>query len=835
MINSLVLGQSATTGLYFLSHNQNIDKRTSLVLNDNEPYKLNPQDNLSFSFDFFVRKDTVKFGYIFRIISNKNENFDFIINNTPNGMLVINNQDFYLKKNLVPEQWNHVSISFDRKQNAISLRFNDEVLDCPYDLSSTKALNVSFGKCDYKGFLVNDVSPFVLKNVAVGSNDKEIHFWALEKHAQGIVYDELKNEPAIVQNPHWLIDNRIHWKKRTELSAPVFSQVTFDSTRNKIYLLNSKELVSYSLTTELVENIMISGETPQNQFYNRFIYNPILDELEYYGFESDLISHFDMEKRNWIDYENNTEQATHAHHNRYFSNKDSMLYLFGGYGFYKYNSDFFRKNPQTNEKEYFDLSHTITPRYLAAMGGNAAGDKVYIFGGRGADMGRQELSPKNFSDLFEVDLQTVKVRQLFDLDKQENGANVYSNSLIMDDTSNSFYVLAYPNNKYSTYITLKRVNLATQEIETLADSIEFFFRDITSFCDLYYSPSLSQLIALTTYSDDQVTSVVSIYTLDFPPLKKEDVIQSSYAKISSNYLTLAIILIFGGVALFLLRKKFWKRETSVEDFAYDTLETSEPKSIQENGKEKAFYESHKRAIIFFGGFQVFNKDGKNITGDFTPTLKYMLVLIVLYTLKDNKGISSTKLQELLWFDKSEEAARNNRSVNLRKLRVLLQEVGIIDITNHNGYWIITLPDDVFLDYQEALRLINKIHTSETASKNDVLRLVEILSYGPMLPNIQLEWVDNFKTDFSNSAIDVLMQVVNNSNNSFSTNLDIRLKIADSILKIDPINEEAVAIKCNALYKMGKKGLAKTTFDNFAKEYKLLLGEPYKGSIQNFLE
>jgi len=213
----------------------------------------------------------------------------------------------------------------------------------------------------------------------------------------------------------------------------------------------------------------------------------------------------------------------------------------------------------------------------------------------------------------------------------------------------------------------------------------------------------------------------------------------------------------------------------------------------------------------------------------------MLVLIILYTLKNKKGISSSKLQELLWFDKSEEAARNNRNVNLRKLRVLLQDVGAIEITNENGYWTIAIPSAVFSDYRESLLLIDKIQLSDQVDIDEILRLVELLALGPMLPNIQLEWVDSFKNDFSNAVIDVLLYYLNNPGNPYLDHLDIQLKVADTILKFDPINEEAINVKCNTLYKMGKKGLAKTAFDHFAKEYKLLLGENYQGSLKVILD
>jgi hypothetical protein len=85
------------------------------------------------------------------------------------------------------------------------------------------------------------------------------------------------------------------------------------------------------------------------------------------------------------------------------------------------------------------------------------------------------------------------------------------------------------------------------------------------------------------------------------------------------------------------------------------------------------------------------------------------------------------------------------------------------------------------------------------------------------------------------VIDILLQIAGDEKNILYKNQNVRLAIADCILKIDPINEEALEIKCSSLYKMNKKGLAKTAYDNFTREYKLLLGEPYIGAMKNFIK
>ncbi|MDR1527510.1 MAG: hypothetical protein LBS46_07575 [Dysgonamonadaceae bacterium] len=787
------------------------------------------QDEFTMELDVFLRNEDIKFGYVFRVISNTGENFDFIVNNELKAFFVVNNHDFQLKTILNPEQWIHMAFTVNKKQNCISFRFNDEIIHChPHELKNIKNLNICFGKCDFKNFLTNDVAPVIMRNIRIYYNNKELHHWILNKHGTNIVFDELRNMPAIASNPFWTMDNRAYWKKIAEFQSTLFPQITFDSIHNLIYILNSNELISYSLSTFSTKRIKCNSEI-RGKFYNHLLFDPVSSRLFFYSIEKEQNYYYDFAGNSWTGYQPDEDEPTHAHQNRYISNCDSSLYLFGGYGFYKYKSDFFKINLKTGERNCYDFSHTITPRYLAAMGGNNGGDKVYILGGRGSEMGRQELSPKNFSDLYEVDLKTLKVNYLFDIDKDGDKGNVYSNSLIVDENDKNIYVLVYPNKTYASSISLIKINLETQKEEVLADSIEFYFQDITSFCDLYYSEQLSQLVAVASYSKDQQTSCIQVYTLDYPPLNQQDAIQHiSVNRINKLWFFVAgalfLMIIFRIIKKNVRKQSKKKNETNQEKPEMD----SNPEDIL---KEKAYYDFKKKSILFLGGFQVFNKNGENITGEFAPTLKYILVLMILYS--NQKGISSSKLQELLWFDKTEEAARNNRNVNISKLRVILQELGNIDITNQNGYWTIVFPDDIFSDYKETLRLINKIQNETITSKEDLLRLLSLLDYGPMLPNIQLEWIDNFKTGFTNSVIDTLMYIVDNKNNSFYNNQDIRLKIADSLLKLDSICEEAISIKCKAFIQMGKKSLAKVTFDNFTKEYKALLGEPYPGSDKNF--
>ena len=61
------------------------------------------------------------------------------------------------------------------------------------------------------------------------------------------------------------------------------------------------------------------------------------------------------------------------------------------------------------------------------------------------------------------------------------------------------------------------------------------------------------------------------------------------------------------------------------------------------------------------------------------------MLLILYSDKKKHGVSVEKITEIIWFDKKEASARNNRNVTLRKLRILLESVGDIEIISSNGY------------------------------------------------------------------------------------------------------------------------------------------------------
>jgi hypothetical protein len=108
------------------------------------------------------------------------------------------------------------------------------------------------------------------------------------------------------------------------------------------------------------------------------------------------------------------------------------------------------------------------------------------------------------------------------------------------------------------------------------------------------------------------------------------------------------------------------------------------------------------------------------------------------------------------------------------------------------------------------------------NKNILLELTDLALTGKLLPFTQFEWLDSYQTEFSNRLIDTLLQY--REYDEVKKDLMLMLKMADVILLHDNIDEDAISLKCYALFHMGHKKKAIDVFSKFSIEYESLLAE-----------
>lgn len=835
-----IYAQHSDYGLHIQTYPLPKSAFTSMTLNNGEPIEIK-EEKITLNFNLLNRKDNV-FGTVFRIITDNNQNIDLMYSVSQNDkrfpILVTKDVVHPVQKEVRCNQWISVSLTLSPQDGHISLTYDSAQINIIHKpLMKTKSFRIAFGHCPFMGYVVGDVASVNIKDISFKQDQNTIYYWKMAKHNGDICYDEINHSPAIGKNSRWIIDKYITWKKIYSQNFPVSPSIAFDSHTGTFYMANNKyKLYVLHTSNQTLDTIDVKGGEFVANYPNQMIYIPQRRQLLSYNLDENLFSAFNSQSQTWEGTVAPTQEHDYWNNTLVYNPANSTLISFGGYGHYHYNNKLLISYPYENKPQVHINLNDIHPRYSSSS--VIVDSTLYIFGGRGCPSGRQELSPRNYYDLYAVNLLTQQVNKLWDYPNSPTNGDFHpADNMIYDKDKKCFYLFS----NLQGGILLK-FSIDNPNFEPMSLPLGLELESQYIYYNLYYSPLQQKLYVCILQAEVSGISNIEIYELGFPPIAVSSFLQpeSSASKQKTGSSLLIWICIVTSLAiigvLFLYRLKRKKKQSATPTVEVFEKQEQEPKlEIQSDIKikvphtipAKTFhnYDYSRSCICFFGGFRVLDKEGNNITNTFTPILKNLLILLILYTGKEGKGIVSHKMLQLLWPDKSEKSAQNNRNVYISKLRNVIEQIGDIKIINKNSFWIIQFGEGTFCDYLEALRLFNN-----TGSENNLERLLELLLHGAMLPNTETDWIDAFKTDFSNMTIDLLSQLL--KKDSLSDTL--KLAIADTLFQHDYINEEALSAKCRILCQQGKKGLAKLVFDSFCKEYSNLLADEYPHSLKDII-
>jgi DNA-binding SARP family transcriptional activator len=820
--------QEPQYGLKFNSNGYEPEMRTSLDLSPDGFFSF--QEGFSMSFDVKIDlKEIHSYGYIFRIIDKTGNNIDFLVGNKDMlsfsfsiGNVVIN--EAFDEISFYSEQWLPVLLRIDVKKEELEIQVGkaSQKWKLP-EIKSFKDVAIVFGKNNHPKTLSIDVPDMTVKDIKIANPNDTIYHFKLAKQVPGGVYDEIKKHFAKCYNPNWVLTQNTTWKKDITFVCDGNPYIAYNSDKNELTIADRHFFYYFSSSDRQLKKQAINKGLSYTPYANQMIYNPVDSNFYAYNLLKEAdgreFAAFDQQTGAWEKTTPHTNYSDYWHHNSYFSAINDQLYLFGGYGHNNYKKDVYMYDVKTGvwAKKPFTGDH-IEPRYLSGLG-VIDKNKVLLFGGYGSKTGNQELFPQHYYDAYIIDTKTMQSKKQWTL-KSPNEDFVVSNSLVVDTANNCFYALCYPFTKFNTTILLYKFSLSEPKYEVLADTILFGFKDTGSFVDLFHDRANNKLLAVTSSSISAVsTATVSIYSLSYPPLSKASIYQS--VESGNRILWIVIIPILTSVAV-LLSILFYREKRKKQAEPATTISGIRTTDLV-----------RKQALFLFGGFRVIDKEGNDLTAEFKPLLKSLFLLILLNTIKNGKGISFVKLKDILWFDKSEESANNNRGVALSKIRQIMEHVGEVQFSKQGLYWSVEFGKDIYCDYYEALFLIRQIRENKGKNISSIQRLLSIVSVGDLLPNMQVEWADAFKSDFSNDLIDLFLQLIQQKEIAFSYSMYI--DIANAIFIHDPLNEDALKLKCTVLVKMGKNGLARNAYIVFLKEYKIWFGTDYKYSFDQIIE
>ena len=829
-------------GLYLKSHTVSAVERTTLYLDDNQPFPI--KNDFTISFQIYVRTNEPDFGSILHLHTNTNQyiRFSFVAGEERHfPALVLNEGIITIDTPIEREKWLDVSLHLRLKDNVIEVDYDNKKVSAMVPLEDTKNISALFGQME--NYLA-DVAPINLRNITVTQDGKQTREWKLWKHNDDVCYDMKEKAIARAIHPFWLIDNHIEWKLIHQAHIPGKLDVAFNAREALFYLVKPQSIEVLDEKGTLRQKITIREGYPAVEYPNHLLYDTLTNKLVSYYLKKGATSYFSFDTNKWSNVERNMDEASNYNHARTFNPADSSFYFFGGYGFYQYRNDLFRMKSGSYKLEQVEYERPLYPRYSAAMA--IVGDELFVFGGRGNKYGKQELSTHFYFGLCAINLKTNQSRMVWQRNSPQEDGTLMASSMYFEPSDSSFYAVSMSKGGVLWKISMKD-SVYTEVSKPIYNESNYQDCDFS----LYSSPAHGKLFLVLDKILNDHTHNVYIYSINMPLVNEGDIRQSANTTIVNGhkylYITgIILLLIAAGMIFYRSRCSNRKDKTitikEIEEVPviighHNTPEQpliagqhtimQEKGNIQEtdavSAKTTNYYDRSRASISLCGCFNVRDKDGNDITSNFTPRLKHLLILLILYTEKNEQGILASKTTEILWPEKEETSARNNRNVNLRKLRVLLESIGDVEVITENNFLRIKWGTTVFCDYHTLLTCTQQFEQEK--SEELLNRILELLLYGPLLPNTIFDWLDDFKDAYSSHSIDLLKNLLDIEIQRNHQEMIIRL--ADIMFLHDPLNEEALAAKCAVLSAQGKKGIARNLYDRFCKEYRDSMGENYK--------
>jgi len=829
---------SQSYGLQFFSHESIPEKRTSLNLTPGETLCLNEDTQISFDLKF-VPDLNAYFGYVIRLITTDNQNIDIVsVDKFGNFNFVIGESfsySFKIDSSSLFGKWNHCEIRFDKNRQEVNFFLNNRlVTKGKLNFTNATCCKVFFGTSSLQRNKTIDVPPMHLKDIDIVQNKKRKYFFPLSETSGNTALDIVEKKVAEIKNPIWIAPRHLNWKKLQTVETTATPSVAFDKKNEILYIISVDTLYKFSFKTNQLIGSKLSKSRKTLPAGNQSIFDDRVNTLYNLFIDEKTVSAYNVAENSWkLNFSAKPNLTEFWQANKFISNVDSALYIIGGYGMLHYKNLVQRYNFQDHTWEVLNTKGDFfMPRYLSALGTNDATDTAYIIGGYGSKTGDQAVNPKYNFELMAYSVGGRTFKHIYDF-KQPEKEFCFANSLIIDGQANQFYGLIFPIDRFNSHLQLIRGSLSSPEYEFLGDSIPYSFHDIESFADLYYCPSSKKLVAVTLVSAINKPSSVEIFTIDFPPNRL--LVTQPVNAINKliywffGFLAALFAAIVLKINVFLIKKRRKQNQHAVSDKKLPVLEsqpTFQSLADEEKLSSHGLYENFKTSstIFLFGHFEVIDKECNDITRQFTPLLKEIFLLILINTFKDGKGISSDKLYETIWVDKPIKDARNNFSVNIVKLKSILEKVGATTISKETGKWRFEiLNNSIKLDYQQFLKLADE--KPSAIDKNYINELLTILKKGAFLRESQYSWLDDTKAKVSDFVISSILNYTLSA--SLQSEPDFFLKLANCIFQFDQMNDEALELKCRSLIILGRHGSAKETYLNFLKEYKKNYGQDFE--------
>ena len=532
-------------GLYLKSHTVSAVERTTLYLDDNQPFPI--KNDFTISFQIYVRTNEPDFGSILHLHTNTNQyiRFSFVAGEERHfPALVLNEGIITIDTPIEREKWLDVSLHLRLKDNVIEVDYDNKKVSAMVPLEDTKNISALFGQME--NYLA-DVAPINLRNITVTQDGKQTREWKLWKHNDDVCYDMKEKAIARAIHPFWLIDNHIEWKLIHQAHIPGKLDVAFNAREALFYLVKPQSIEVLDEKGTLRQKITIREGYPAVEYPNHLLYDTLTNKLISYYLKKGSTSYFSFDTSKWSNVERNMDEASNYNHARTFNPADSSFYFFGGYGFYQYRNDLFRMKSGSYKLEQVEYERPLYPRYSAAMA--IVGDELFVFGGRGNKYGKQELSTHFYFGLCAINLKTNQSRMVWQRNSPQEDGTLMASSMYFEPSDSSFYAVSMSKGGVLWKISMKD-SVYTEVSKPIYNESNYQDCDFS----LYSSPAHGKLFLVLDKILNDHTHNVYIYSINMPLVNEGDIRQSANTTIVNGhkylYITGIILLLIAAGMIF---------------------------------------------------------------------------------------------------------------------------------------------------------------------------------------------------------------------------------------------------------------------------------------------
>lgn len=809
-------------GLAFLNPANSIEKRTSYsVFGDKEEHFIERLD-ISFDMRLPYREEV---GYIVRVIDKtENKIFNVFYDGRGNDYFELNREGYkglikirFNRQKLMLKQWFNVHISFNMKQQTISMSIDGEQKSIKLPMGKNSLphnmlASIVFGRSDY----LIDVPSFAMRDLVVSDADSRWRF-PLKQTSRTTVLDEQHHTVGIVNSPYWLLNDHYHWTPLLSWKSDTPAGHNFFVPNHQLLYYNNDSLYIYNVVTGATQRQPFAQSCPVKLYLGTNFIDPSHHKL--YSYETFREKKTEAEPSvaslNLDTYQWNVESTVQInegqmhHHGSFYRTDTQQFIIYGGFANMQYSSRFYSYNVSDHHWHMLnEVQGEHFPRYFLSMGYDGK-RYAYIFGGMGNESGDQTVGRRFFYDLHRYDTRTNRVEKVWNIDWKHYRDIVFSKSMVL--TRDSFYTIGYSEFKSNSYIHLYRFSLRDGHFCQLGDSILIHPDRIETETSLYYDSLLHRFIVTVHEYKDERHNTLRAYSINAPAITEAVFENYEHDQAHSSWLPYIIALLAAIVAtiVWLFHRARHQRIVVSND--------SEPETegIQPN------------TLYLFGNFTACGRNGRDISYLFTDKLRVLFCLILQHSAEG--GISSQQLGYEMWGDKTPEKIKNSKSVAINHLRRALKEFEGVTLVYEAGKFKLNLqptsPNELrtapafHCDYLSLLDLLNDDSSSLYERRSAIL---DIVCRGKFLALIDTPVLDTFKSNTEQLLLKPLTTLMNAAVEQ--SDYTSALHCIKCIFYIDPTNETAFHTQTRVLKRLGKTMELQDAIIHYNEMYKKMYGE-----------